>query len=222
MIGRVALAFAFLAGLAQGQQPGDAGVEVGSEICTYGYIMDQFCLDQDFFIDAPDLKPLVVPFNHSLHCLLDVPQCIETPFHILQDPASEGANYTDGWVAEANDLLLQEGRTLGSATVGCTTCTSTDGDLKQGFRATVRGTVKSLDPPILTVTSVDDLDAGEMGCMPDGPEAADPAASSAPGTTDAPAATTDAPAATAAPSAAVSRSGGVVASVALLVFGIMV
>ena len=123
------------------------------------------CQNQGFLLDAPDVHPLVSPWWKSLHCLLDVPQCIESPFHILEPPSTEGGNYSVGWQVDDNTKLLEAGRALGSVELGCTTCPG-NGTQKMGVRAEVKGKVKSLGDPIsvLMVESVMALEGMAEGC----------------------------------------------------------
>jgi hypothetical protein len=88
---------------------------------------------------------------HSLHCLLDVSVCLESPFEILVDPSMDDELYARGWrVAEEHDdgagkaLLIDTGRTVGSSS--CGTCYGT-GSQQQGFRAVVNATVVAMADP---------------------------------------------------------------------------
>jgi len=110
-------------------------------------------------MDYPEFATLENPEEHSSHCLLDVPICYESPFHILTDPRPDNApnTYGPGWAAADNALLITVGRQLGQ----CDTCT---GILEKGMRLQVRGTVVTLDPPVIDVTSVDYLEEGAQGC----------------------------------------------------------
>lgn len=150
--------------LAQGaaQWPADEGLAVGDTICTYGFIMDNFCVERGTLLDAPDVVTLLNPELHTLHCLLDVPPCFNSPFHILQPPAEGEEMYGTGWQVDDNELFMTEGRAQGSTDLGCTTCPG-DGMQRVGFAATVVGNIASLDPPVLTVTAVNTIEEGEQG-----------------------------------------------------------
>jgi hypothetical protein len=79
--------------------------------------------------------------------------------------------------------------------------------MQKGLRAQVHGTVVTVDPPVLNITSVQFLMAGEMGCMEtmdNMDESTTDAASDEPSTTDASgseatAVTTEAPTSAAVP-----------------------
>ena len=59
-------------------------------------------------------------------------------------------------------MLLNDARKLGDDS--CTTCTEKAG-IAKGLRAEVKGTVKTIDPPVLDITSVKFLMDGDMGCQ---------------------------------------------------------
>ena len=148
-------------------------------------------------LDNSSVTTLLNPEKHSFHCLLDVPVCVGSQYHILSPPPAGETLYGTGWMVESNDMLITAGRALGSKADGCTTCGS-EGTQKFGFRAAVTGTIKTLDPPVLTVTGVDALEGNAAGCL-------------AAGTTAAPQATlTDAP--SSAPMTGVALLSGVAAA----------
>ena len=92
-----------------------------------------------------------------------MPLCYNTPFHILTDPEefTGDTTYGPGWAVSDNTMLLDEGRKLGDDS--CTTCTEKAG-IAKGLRAEVMGTVVTVDPPVLEITSVKYLMDGDMGC----------------------------------------------------------
>ena len=122
-------------------------------------------LKQNFgrLLDAQSFETLENPEEHSLHCLADVPLCFETPFHVLTDPdLFDGATtYGPGWALSDNTMLLEQSRALGDAT--CTTCTG-EGSMAKGLRMEIKGTVVTVDPPVLELTSAEVLESGAMGC----------------------------------------------------------
>lgn len=103
------------------------------------------------------------PQEHSLHCLLDVDVCVGSTYHILEEPSEEGGMYGTGWAISDSTELVTMGRALGSVDDGCTTCEGT-GVVVKGLTAEVKGTVVSLDPPVMDATSVKILTGGEQGC----------------------------------------------------------
>lgn len=162
---KISLAFSALLmmGTAIAQTPSTEDVTVGQEICTGGVVMDEYCIDFGVLLDNQKFETLEAPQEHSMHCLVDVPLCYNTPFHILEDPTEEGDSYGPGWAVSDNTELLALGRRLGSKQDGCTTCEGT-GTIVKGMRAEVRGTVVTLDPPVIAVASVKALAEGEQGC----------------------------------------------------------
>jgi len=157
-----AVFFLAVVGFAAGQQPSD-DVAVGQDICTYGYIMDEYCIDLGKLLDAQSVATLENPEEHSVHCLVDVPRCYETPFHVLTEPSlfSGDTTYGPGWAVSDNTVLLTTSRALGDSS--CTTCEG-GGAMKKGLRMEVRGTVVTLDPPVIDLVSAGVLEEGMMGC----------------------------------------------------------
>jgi hypothetical protein len=110
-------------------------------------------------MDAPTVVTLKNPEMHSLHCLLDIPACYESPFHILEDPPCPGDLYGTGWAAADNTRLLEAARSEGI----CDTC-GDSGTLEKGFRGEVRGIVITTNPPVINVTEFLYLPVGQEGC----------------------------------------------------------
>eukprot|EP00122_Pirum_gemmata_P015696 Pgem_evm1s14677 len=48
--------------------------------------MDRYCIDRGTLFDNPSVNTLGNPGRHSVHCLVDVDECINTAFEILGDP----------------------------------------------------------------------------------------------------------------------------------------
>jgi hypothetical protein len=107
---------------------------------------------------------LLNPEMHSFHCLLDVSVCNSSPYYILVPPAEGDNMYSVGWQLSSNDMAQAAGRALGSQSSGCSTCAET-GTQAMGFRASVTGTVTTIDPPVLNVLSVTALEGDDVGCM---------------------------------------------------------
>jgi hypothetical protein len=105
-------------------------------------------------LDAPTIVTLEQPDMHSLHCLLDVPDCAGSNYEVLLDPASAGELYTRGFVLDdaGKALLTTLGKEVGDSS--CTTCDGT-GDMRTGFRAQIMGTITALgadgEPPVISV-----------------------------------------------------------------------
>lgn len=116
------------------------------ESCFSGYVMDYFCIKRGTFLDRPDLESLRYPAEHTIHCLVDVPMCVESGYQMLvPDEAREG------WYKPAFKLdsfgngevvrLAKEDREKNNAT--------------KGFQVTVIGKVDELTtPPTVQVVSV--------------------------------------------------------------------
>jgi hypothetical protein len=134
-----------------------AAAVVGDAVCFDGYVMDNYCIDRNFLLDAPTLDTLSNPAAHSLHCLVDPGVCYQSGFEMLQDPIGESLVHCRAYELDStgNAMALALARSLGSPT-GCRTCTGDAATgLKKGFRATVHGTVSALtSPPTIAVTGV--------------------------------------------------------------------
>ncbi|CAB9522830.1 expressed unknown protein [Seminavis robusta] len=179
----VAVTAASFFGVANAQFPGPDITE-GQEICAYGFVMDWFCIDRGTLLDASSIKTLENPGAHSVHCLVDVGVCVDSGYHVLQDPVCPGDLHGTGWALSSVDPILADARAVGS----CSTCDGS-GSLVKGYRAEIKGTVKTVDPPVLDITGVTYLADGADGC-PDVPK---PACTDGAATTDS-TASTDAPA----------------------------
>lgn len=134
------------------------------DVCFEGYVMDQYCINRGTLFDNPTLSTLEHPRNHSIHCLVDVPNCAASNYELLApEPNKDGAHcrayvLDDGGRAQA----IAAARGAGGQGVGCSTC-GTTGTQRVGFFATVQGTIKkgAQSPALLTVTSVV---SGSVGC----------------------------------------------------------
>ena len=66
-------------------------VNASSLACVTGFVMDRKCIDIGFLLDAPSFHTLKAPEEHTVHCLVDVPICINSGFELLslgKDPGS--------------------------------------------------------------------------------------------------------------------------------------
>lgn len=133
------------------------------DICMENvYIMDKYCVNRGTLLDAPTVVTLESPDLHSVHCLVDVPNCFKSGYELLaENPVAGGPKYCRAFQFEeaGNQLVISTARAAGSTALGCRTCTGTGAATqKRGFRATVIGTstgqgVAGL-PPTLIVTSM--------------------------------------------------------------------
>merc|ERR1712137_1153671 len=105
--------------------------------CATGYVMDGFCIDRGRLLDRPSVRTLEGPQHHSVHCLVDVGVCRNSPFWLLSPQKSTLSNQhaplfklDASGQATVIDLARQVGR--------CSTCTG-QGSLFAGFQATVAG-----------------------------------------------------------------------------------
>ena len=138
-------------------------LKVGDKICTVGYIMDSFCIDRGTLFDNKGVATLGPdgPIKHSVHCLIDVPSCIASPWEILndasEDPNSsmvEGVAFGRSFRVENNDMLVEYAKTVGVCNNGCT------GALERGLKAMVVGEIVNLGgsntPAMIKVMQVSD------------------------------------------------------------------
>jgi len=134
-----------------------SALKVGDTVCTVGYIMDYFCIKRGTLFDNPDVPTLGRdgPIVHSVHCLIDVPSCVDSPFELLQDVSPEGetnVQYGRAFRAESNDLLVEYAKKVGSCQAGCS------GSQERGLEAAVVGEIvnlgNSMTPATIKVKSV--------------------------------------------------------------------
>lgn len=122
--------------------------------------MDRYCIRRGTLLDAPSVETLRHPALHSVHCLVDVPRCVNSPFFLLQPEANEAGlhNVAFQLSAEGKQMAIAQARSLGR----CTTCANT-GSLGQGYRTTVIGNFT--EPDILAPTRplVYDQSCEELG-----------------------------------------------------------
>ena len=144
---------------------------VGDVVCAEGFIMDYFCIELGTLLDDPSTETLLGPDKHSVHCLVDIRQCYDSPFEILIDPAEGEEIYARGWRVDdaGRQMLIDLARVTGmraGASRRCSTCTEDEGDIEFGFRAAVKATVASLasdgTPALLDVIEVN---LSEIGCV---------------------------------------------------------
>ena len=63
------------------------GASAQQTVCATGFIMDTFCIQRGTLLDNNAARSLIDgegPQKHSYHCLLDVPQCLDGGFEMLE------------------------------------------------------------------------------------------------------------------------------------------
>jgi hypothetical protein len=146
----VALAVLFLAAPAQiHAEETVMNIQEGDVVCAEGFIMDYYCIELGFLLDDASAVTLRDPDRHSVHCLVDVPQCFQSEFEILIDPEEAGQLYSRGWRVDdtGRELLIDLARATGmreGESRRCSTCTTDDGNVEFGFRAAVLGTIMNI------------------------------------------------------------------------------
>lgn len=101
----------------------------GEVVEAEGYIMDILCIERGTLLDAPDIVTLQNPEKHSIHCLVDVDECVDSGYSILSPPKEPGLNYTVKYLL-GPDGTKQAKQAAENA--------RNNGQV-EGFRATVRG-----------------------------------------------------------------------------------
>jgi hypothetical protein len=206
--------------------PTVVAIEDGEDICVQGFVIDNFCIAQRFFIDLPNVDPLVNPEQHTFHCMVDPAQCHNSGWRVLGAPsAEEGAIYTVDYAFDqaGNDEVLALMKTTGyAATDACVGCSGTDATILDGFNLGILATVMDAAavPPVLSVRQLTYTGgtAESLYCATNPVVTTDApavATTDAPAvaTTDAPAvATTDAPAVPTTDAPAVPTTGAPVAA----------
>lgn len=127
-------------------------VDAQTPFCGTGYIMDTFCILRGTLFDNPSVISLLGPDKHSLHCLLDPPECINSGYELLAAPPPGQDEYVRAvkFDSVGNDMIVKLAKSFGRGCNGCT------GSQLQGFRATVKGTIvdSNANPKVLKVTAV--------------------------------------------------------------------
>ena len=143
-----------------------SALQVGDNVCAEGYIMDFFCIRRGTLLDNPGTRTLIGPDRHTVHCLVDEDQCVESPFEVFLPPLPGEQSYARGYRIEPTDSKAQVvtlARTVGTA---CSTCFG-GGTIRRGLHlAALNATVVDLGtedvPPTIradewVVSSVDNL-----------------------------------------------------------------
>lgn len=112
-------------------------------VCFSGIVMDTYCVELGVLLDRPSVETLRNPELHSLHCLVDVPRCVNGGYEMLAE-TPEGSEYPYGRFLRLDQTGNEEVVALAQS-VGqpgpCSTCTGTMGSETMNFRATVIGTI---------------------------------------------------------------------------------
>lgn len=116
-----------------GQEPG--------QVCVTGYGMDNYCILLGTLLDDGSLPTLAHPDKHSIHCLVDIGQCVGSGYEVLTEPRDTDGNFVRAYELDehGNDLLVREARRVGKSDE-CYTCDGT-GTQGEGFQATFVGTI---------------------------------------------------------------------------------
>ena len=134
------------------------------------------CINRGTFLDNPDIVTLAEPEKHSYHCLLDVERCWMSGYVVLTDKDPVTGMHCLGYrLDEADtDKVRTEGFKIGSAVADdgyCTGCLNESSDAPtEGFRATIKGTVKELGDGSASLSGVpvleniEVLDESVVGC----------------------------------------------------------
>ena len=144
-----------------------SGAQVGDSVCTEGFIMDYYCIDRGTLLDNSRIRTLENPGAHSVHCLVDVGSCVNSPFEVLIEPEVEGDDYSRAFRLTDNSKqdMIQLARQVGTA---CSTCTGA-GTLRRGFRAAMKATIVEIPnnpniPPIIETSEIVDSTFLEDAC----------------------------------------------------------
>lgn len=135
------------------------------DVCFEGYVMDLYCINRGTLFDNPSLSTLEHPINHTVHCLVDVPNCYNSGYELLAPEPNADGTYCRAYVLDepGNEKVLVAARGAGNTAQGCSTC-GTTGNQRAGFFATVQGTVDASDKNIPALLKVTSVVSGSAGC----------------------------------------------------------
>jgi hypothetical protein len=143
---------------------GVKGVKVGDKVCVEGIPMDYFCINDGFLMDNPSVITLKEPIKHSVHCMIDIPVCVKSPFEILTPPTMGGKLYKRAY--RLNDSTKSKLVKLAKKVGECSTCSGT-GTIKTGLKVVVKGKILYLATskrPAIIHGNVTLSKAGTPGC----------------------------------------------------------
>lgn len=95
-------------------------------------------------MDQPDILSLANPDQHTIHCLIDPPPCLNSPFEVLTPPQEGQTNWTRAYTLDerSKGFVVNIIKVVGV----CNTCSNT-GSLEAGFSARMAGTVVAMANP---------------------------------------------------------------------------
>jgi hypothetical protein len=120
-----------------------------------------------FLFDNKSIRTLSAdgPVKHSVHCLLDVEQCVTSAYEVLNH--IDNGDFGRSWQVSSNDKIIEYGKEFG----GCGDCkqaSGTEGFISTGMQATLTATLTALGdtntPATIDVISVNDIDAFDIVC----------------------------------------------------------
>ena len=79
----------------------------GTAVTARGYVMDNFCIQRGTLLDHPTVQTLKNPEVHSIHCLVDVPRCVNSGYAILERPTATGDYQVKYQLSTADTLLVK-------------------------------------------------------------------------------------------------------------------
>ena len=122
-----------------------------------------FCINLGSLLDTGD-KTLKHPDRHSVHCLIDVGQCVNSGFQLLsQNPDADSGEHVQ--LAEFDDAGHDMAVDLAKAVGSCTDCDNgrNSNFLSRGLQMTVIGTLVERDGDV-PLLQVDEVFESSIGC----------------------------------------------------------
>lgn len=124
---------------------------VGDTVCAEGYAMDYYCIERGTLFDNPSIVSLEGPDQHSVMCLIDVPECAAGAYEVLLPPEGGSGNYSRGY--QLDNSTKAELFALARSVGVCSSCTGS-GTIERGLAIVVQGKVVTAaagdDPPTIT------------------------------------------------------------------------
>ena len=107
----------------------------GKPITATGIVMDNYCIQRGTLLDKPSIKTLEKPYEHTIHCLIDIPQCIDSEYTLLLPPKAAGGLWTVDYQLgkEGTQLIIEEAKKLRERGV------------KQNLTLTLSGVIESVN-----------------------------------------------------------------------------
>jgi hypothetical protein len=136
-----------------------------SDACFLKFFQDYECIRLGTLIDNPSVATLSAqgPLVHSVHCLIDVPQCIASPFEILLPSSNTSSSMMNDEAAFVRGWRLDDDTKARAVTVAkawgiCDDCNATTGTIERGLHVGITGEIVNLGdaagvPP--TIRAVD-------------------------------------------------------------------